>query len=112
MPVPVASALHQHMKLQLEERMATGEVWEGDHWDRLVFTDESGRTLTRFHVSRRFRKLLQLAGMSPMRYHDLRHGAASLMAAQGVPPRVTMEILGHAQISATMKLYTHVALEF
>ena len=46
-----------------------------------------------------------------MRYHDLRHGAASLMAAQGVPERVAMEILGHAQIGATMNIYTHIAPE-
>ncbi len=46
-----------------------------------------------------------------MRYHDLRHGAASIMAAQGVPARVAMEILGHAQISTTMNIYTHVSPE-
>jgi integrase len=44
-----------------------------------------------------------------MRYHDLRRGAASLMAAQGVPVRVVMEIQGHAQISTTMNIYTHIA---
>ncbi len=49
--------------------------------------------------------------MPSMRYHQLRHGAASLMAAQGVLPRVAMEVLGHAQISATMNGYSHVALE-
>ena len=46
-----------------------------------------------------------------MRYSELRHGAASLMAAQGVPARVAMEILGHSQISTTMNIYTHVAPE-
>jgi integrase len=46
-----------------------------------------------------------------MRYHDLRHRAASLMAAQGVPARVAMEILGHAQISTTLNVYTHIAPE-
>jgi integrase len=44
-----------------------------------------------------------------MRYHDLRHGAASLMAAQGIPARVAMEILGHAQMSTMLNIYTHVA---
>ena len=34
------------------------------------------------------------------------------MAAQGVPPRVAMEVLGHAQISTTMNIYPHVAPEF
>ena len=46
-----------------------------------------------------------------MRYHDLRCGAASLMAAQGVSARVAMEILGHSQISTTMNIYTHIAPE-
>ena len=43
---------------------------------------------------------------------DLRQGAASPMAAQGVPARVAMEILGHAQISTTMGNYAHIAPEF
>ena len=47
-----------------------------------------------------------------MRYHDLRHGAASLMAAQGVPARVGTEVLGHAQIRIKMNDYTHLAPEF
>ena len=44
--------------------------------------------------------------------HDLRHGAASLMAALGVSARVAMEVLGHSQISTTMNHYTHVAPEW
>ena len=111
MPVPVASALRQHMARQIEERMLLGAAWEGDAWGGLVFTDEAGRPMTSFHVSRRFRKLLRLAELPTMRYHDLRHGAASLMAAQGVPARVAMEILGHSQISTTLNIYTHIAPE-
>ena len=72
---------------------------------------ELGQAPTAFHVSRRFGKLLKLAGLPTMRYHDLRHGAASLMAAQGVPARVAMEIVGHVQISTTMNIYTHIAPE-
>ena len=40
--------------------------------------------------------------------HDLRHAAASLLLAQGVPPRVVMEILGHSQIATTKDLCSHV----
>ena len=99
------------MRHQLEERTAIGAAWEGDAWEGLVFTNEVGRPLTGFHVSRRFNKLPQVAGLPVMRYHDLRHGAASLMAAQGVPARMAMEILGHAQISTTLNIYTHIAPE-
>ena len=42
-----------------------------------------------------------------MRNHDLRHGAASIMAALGIPPRVAMELLGHSNIATTMDIYTH-----
>jgi integrase len=39
---------------------------------------------------------------------NLRHAAASLLLAQGVNPRVVMEILGHSQISLTLNTYSHV----
>ncbi len=42
------------------------------------------------------------------RFHDLRHGAASLLLAQGVHPRVVMEMLGHSTITLTMITYSHV----
>ena len=59
-PAPVATALLQHLKRQLEEREALGPAWEGDISGALVFADEMGRPLTSFHVSRRFNKLLSL----------------------------------------------------
>ena len=43
-----------------------------------------------------------------IRFHDLRHTCASLLLAQGVQPRVVMEVLGHSQLSVTMDLYSHV----
>ena len=76
-----------------------------------MFSTEPGAPLHGTTVGRRFKQLVAEAGLPPMRYHDLRHGAASLMAAQGVPPRVAMEVLGHSQISTTMNIYSHVAPE-
>jgi integrase len=111
LPAPVAGSLREHRTRQLEERLRAGAAWEGRAWGELVFTDELGRPLAAFHVLRRFRALLASAGLPTMRYHDLRHGAATLMAAQGVSPRVAMELLGHSQISTTMNIYTHVAPE-
>ena len=46
-----------------------------------------------------------------MRFHDLRHSAATLLIAQGVHPRTVMEILGHSQIATTMNTYGHVLPE-
>ena len=73
-PEPIATALRQYLKRQLEEREALGPAWEGDAWGALEFADPMGGPLTSFHVSRRFNKLLNRAGLPNMRYHDLRHG--------------------------------------
>ncbi len=62
-------------------------------------------------VPRRFEAALKVAGLPSMRYHGLRHGAASLMAGLGVPPRTAMEIPGHSGMSTTMEIYSHVAQE-
>ncbi len=58
-------------------------------------------------VTRRFQALLAAAGLPRMRFHDLRHGAASLLLAQGVHPRVIMEMLGHSTITLTTTTYSH-----
>src|SRR3978361_576272 len=55
-----------------------------------------------------FDQLTLQAGVRRIRFHDLRHTCASLLLAQGVPPRVVMEVLGHSQLSITMNLYSHV----
>ena len=77
----------------------------------MVFSNEIGGPFSGFAVARQFKNLVAEAELPPLRYHDLRHGAASLMAAQEVTPRVAMEILGHAQNSTTMNIYIHVASE-
>lgn len=61
--------------------------------------------------SHAFRRLLLVAKLRPMRVHDLRHGAASLMLAGGAPMRVISEQLGHANPSMTAKVYAHVLPE-
>lgn len=51
--------------------------------------------------------LLAEANLPRIRFHDLRHTAATLLLAQGVSPRTIMETLGHSQISLTMDTYSH-----
>lgn len=42
-----------------------------------------------------------------LRFHDLRHTAASLLAPH-VTPSQLQEFLGHEDISTTLGIYTHV----
>jgi len=73
-----------------------------------VFTTSIGTPMDGPTVTHRFQALLKNVGLPRMRFHDLRHTRATLLLAQGVHPRVVMEILGHSQISITMNLYIHV----
>jgi integrase len=43
-----------------------------------------------------------------IRFHDLRHTAATLMLQQGIHPKVVQERLGHSDISMTLNTYSHV----
>ena len=43
-----------------------------------------------------------------IRFHDLRHTAATLMLLEGIHPKVVQERLGHATISMTLDTYSHV----
>ena len=73
-----------------------------------VFTTTVGTPLDGSTVTHRFQAALEAAGLRRIRFHDLRHTCATLLLAQGVHPRLIMEILGHSQIAITMNLYAHV----
>lgn len=105
LPDVVIRQLRAHRARQLQERFGAGAAWV----DRdLVFTTYEGRPLAATHVlAGSFRRVREAAGIGPMRFHDLRHSAATLLLAQGVPQRVVMEQLGHSTLAMTQK-YTHV----
>ena len=44
------------------------------------------------------RRALRKAGLPPVRFHDLRHLAGTLMSEAAVPPKRAQEILGHADV--------------
>lgn len=73
-----------------------------------MFTTEAGTPLDGCNVNRTFKAILRRAGLPAIRYHDLRHTAATLLLTQGVDPRTIMETLGHSQISLTLNTYAHV----
>jgi integrase len=54
-----------------------------------------------------FKAHLVEAGLPDIRFHDLRHTAATLLLTEGVHPKVVQEMLGHSQISLTLDTYSH-----
>jgi integrase len=58
-------------------------------------------------VVKEFQKLMGEGGVRRIRFHDLRHSAATFALLQGVPMRVVQEILGHSTITVTANTYSH-----
>ena len=106
LPKIAVDALRSHRATQAEERLALGSAW--DNLD-LVFANRAGRHLDGGHVLRRsLRPLLIKAGLPPIRFHDLRHTAATILLCKGVHVKVVSEMLGHSSIALTLDTYSHV----
>ena len=77
--------------------------------DDLIFSDPAGEPLWGRHVTTLgFKALLRRAGLPSIRFHDLRHTAATLMLTAGVNPKVVSEMLGHTSVAITLDRYSHV----
>jgi len=77
--------------------------------DDFVFSDLNGKPLLPGTITQAWRKLARQTGLQGTRLHDARHTHASLMLKQGTHPKIVQERLGHATISTTLDLYSHVA---
>lgn len=100
------AALRHHRIAQNTERLGLGAIWEDND---LVFANEVGRPIEAQNVyNRSFKRILKQAGLPAIRFHDLRHTAATLMLGQGVHPKVVSDLLGHATVAITLDLYSHV----
>jgi integrase len=73
-----------------------------------VFIRTTGEPLLPTTVTHGFKKIVRKLGLDRLRFHDLRHTHATVMLLQRVHPKVVQERLGHAKISTTMDLYSHV----
>jgi integrase len=104
LPGPVVAALRAWRRRQAAERLSWGEMWTDTG---LVFTRENGTAVPGQWVSVRFETLAWRAGLPPVRFHDLRHGAASLLKAAGYDSKFISAILGHSRPSFTDATYIH-----
>ena len=99
-------ALRRHRTAQNTERLALGSAWEDND---LVFANAVGKPILASTLIRlSFAPLLKRAGLPRIRFHDLRHTAATLLLEQGVHPKMVSAMLGHSTIAITLDLYSHV----
>lgn len=101
----LAVVLKEYKEKQTLERAMLGTVLKDDD---LVFSTLEGKPLLPDTISHVWTKIVKRAGLKHFRLHDARHTHASLMLKQGAHPKIVQERLGHATISTTLDLYSHV----
>ena len=112
LPSVCLERLKSHRTLQRAERMKAGPNWIDTG---LVFTTFAGRGRDRRvgaalhprNVLRTLHTLLDAAKLPRVRFHDLRHSAASLLIAEGVELVEVSMLLGHSELRVTADLYSH-----
>ena len=75
--------------------------------DGLLFINQAGEPWKPASITTLFKAIMKRAGVGPLRFHDLRHTAGSLMLEANVLIPTVSRILGHANASITMSIYAH-----
>jgi len=102
----LVEAFRAHLNEQLQLSIEHGLVPA----QGLVFSVVTRRGLegmSHEQASRTWDEVRGRAGLPRVRIHDLRHAAATFMVAAGVPITEVSAILGHAQVSTTVNIYSH-----
>ena len=100
----VIDVLRAHQDKVWRMRKGAGANWK--EFD-LIFPTRVGTPIQGCNLRRAFRKLLKVSGLPRIRFHDLRHTAASLMLNYGISVLVVSRRLGHAKASITLDVYGH-----
>jgi integrase len=101
-------ALAAHWQQQQLEEARMGAMYD-DTLDLVFPNGYSGIMIPHNITKRPFKRYLIRAGLSrDLRFHDLRHTAATLLLASGVNVKVVSEMLGHSNVSITLSIYAHV----
>ena len=96
--------LREHKEQQALRKEKTGDRWQDND---LVFPSSVGTPGDPSNLRIDFNRTLARAGLSKIRFHDLRHTAASLLLNHNVPVIVVSKMLGHSKPSITLDIYGH-----
>jgi integrase len=98
------AALRAHRDRQAFDRRAAGSEWNARD---LVFCHATGEPLDPSYQTTIFKKAVEAARLPAIRFHDMRHTAATILLSRGVHVKLVSELLGHATIVLTLDTYSH-----
>jgi integrase len=104
LPATLTALLTNHRRHQDARRAALAEHW---HQTDLIVERGDGGPLNPDTLTSTWRRFIRKHNLPHVRFHDLRHSHATLMLLEGIHPKIVSERLGHASVSFTLEVYTH-----
>lgn len=104
MPDEIVSALRERQEEQKKERETVGDRWK--ETDR-IFTGIEGGALGSSSMYNWLVRFCEKTGMRRVSLHSFRHLNATLLISNGVDVKTVSALLGHAQTSTTLNIYSH-----
>lgn len=105
-PKKMMEELKQHKITKDSERERADNLWQNGKYD-FVFATEGGKPFFPDAPNRWWTRFLKRTGFKVIRFHDLRHTAATYLINKGANIHSISKRLGHSNISTTMNIYGH-----
>jgi len=105
----ILEELRKHRIQQDENKFLRKNEWTENN---LIFCTSNGTPISQRNLTRDFLKVIRKTELPQIRFHDLRHTAASLMLNRGIPIVVVSKMLGHSKPSVTLNIYAHCVSEY
>ncbi len=101
-PEVVINLLKSFKSAQNKERLKCGDLWENSN---RILVQWNGKPMHPNTIDQWFPNFLERNGLPKIRFHDLRHSAATIMITQGVDVGTVSKYLGHSKPSVTSDIY-------
>lgn len=82
------------------------QISSGSKCDKVCQLSDGSPVLPDY-ITHKYKEFLAAHNLPDIRGHDMRHTAASLLAAHDATPQQAQEFLGHENISTALDIYTH-----
>lgn len=95
--------------LELKTHQENMAMLMGDYYHKseYICCYDDGREIRPDYVTHKFSKILENSDLPKIRFHDLRHSAASLLINAGFNLKEVQEWLGHSDVATTGNIYSH-----
>lgn len=104
LPAPVIRDVKALRKHHIEQKLKLGTLWTDSDY---LIKEQNGEAFHPGECARRLRRYMERIGLEPITFHALRHTYASICISIGADPATVSKRMGHANVSTTLGIYTH-----